>query len=184
MKNLIIIVLLIAFIAILFLLDWPTYNQNALLRGRVKMFKQALEEKKELVVKVNQLKEIYESHKDELKKVYYVLPFEKDIPNLIVQFEALASENGLILEEIEFAQIKTEAKSSKKGEGTEEKKEKDYKELGVSLGLNGTYESFKGFLEALELNVRLMDIKSIKFSFQKEETSIFSFSVDLEVYYQ
>jgi len=107
------------------------------------------------------------------------LPPEKDIPGLIVQFEALASENGLILESLNFI----ERTIKKTGEAEEEKK--DYKSLAVFLSLTGNYKSFENFLKALELNVRLMDIKSIEFSSEKiEEEGIFNFNVDLEVYCQ
>lgn len=167
-NNLIIIVLLIAFIAILFLVDWPAYNKFVFLNSETERYKNLLEEEKELLAKVNQLKEIYESREDELKKVYYSLPAGKEIPNLIVQFEALASENGLILESLDF----TEQESRKT--------------LSVSLSISGTYQSFESFLEALEFNVRLMDVQSIDFSSAETEvgSSIFTFDVKLIVYYQ
>lgn len=170
-KNIIILILVLAFIGILFLLDWPIYNKFVFLNSEVERYENLLEEEKGLLVKVNQLKEIYESREDELKKVHYSLPAGKEVPNLIIQFEALTSENGLILESLDF---------------TEQESRKTDKSLSVSLSISGTYQSFESFLEALELNVRLMDVQSIDFSSAETEagSSIFTFDVKLEVYYQ
>lgn len=184
-KNIIVLISILIFVAILFLLDLPTYNKAAFLRGEVKSYQNFLEEKEELLAKVNQLKQSYESRKDEIDKIYYVLPFEKDIPNLIVQFEALASENGLVLESINFKEAAVRAATS--GEAaTAEARPKGYKTLNVSLKAGGNYQSFVAFLGALEFNIRLMDIKSIDFSAAQagEDSSLFIFDISLEVYYQ
>ena len=179
-KNAIILISVLVFIAILFLLDLPAYNKASVLRSEIKKHQDLLEEKKELAIKVNQLKQIYESRKSEIENVYYSLPSVEDIPGLIVQFEALVSENGLVLEELDFFE--------KKVKKTEEVERKNYKTLEVTLSATGKYQSFKSFLEALELNNRLMDIKIIQFSSEETEeilgTGFLTFDVRLEVYYQ
>jgi Tfp pilus assembly protein PilO len=179
-KNIIVLISVLIFVAILFLFDLPAYNKVALFRSEIKNYQNFLKEKEELLVKVNQLKQSYESRKDEIDKIYYVLPFEKDISNLIVQFEALASENGLVLESINFKE------SAATTTATGEKIVKGYKTLDVSLKAGGNYQSFVAFLGALEFNIRLMDIKSIDFSAAQagEDSSLFIFDISLEVYYQ
>lgn len=189
-KNITILILVIVLVAILFLLALPAYNNVALLKGEIKKHQEFLKEKEELTAKVNQLKQIYESRKDEINKVFYVLPPGSDIPNLIVQLEALTSENGLILERLNFIKqaktaqsVETEDKSSLAGQAME----KSYKTLGISLSVSGSYQSFNSFLKALEFNARLMDIKSIDFSSAKTEEaqgSIFTFDISVEAYYQ
>lgn len=188
-KGIINFILILVFVAVLFLLDLPIYNKVTFLRGETKGREDLLKEKEELLAKVNQLKGIYENRQDEIKRVYYVLPQEKDIPSLIVQFEALASENGLILEKIDFFKkaVKTAGETEKETGVIEPRK--DYETLEIVLGLNGSYQSFKSFLEALESNIRLMVIKSIDFTSEtkKEKTAVgagFTFNVSLEVYYQ
>lgn len=182
-NSIIAIILIIALIAIVVFLDLPAYNRVSFLRKEIKTSRVFLEERQELIAKVEQLKEIYDSREKEIGRVYYVLPLEKDIPNLIVQFEALATENGLVLEKIDFIEktIKKAADSTPQAGP-----QKEYKSLEVSLSLSGSYESLKSFLEALEYNIRLADIKSINFSSEKglEGGSIFTFGINLEVYYQ
>lgn len=173
-KNIIItIVLFLAFVVVLISLDLPFYNEVASLRSEVKQAKDYIKEKEELLIKVEQLKQVYDSRKEALKKAFYLLPVEKDTSSLIVQFEAMASENGLILENIGFTE--------KIGRGAT-----TYKTLKTSLELYGSYTAFKSFLGAIEYNVRIMDISSIEFSFEETEegSSGFSFNVELEVYYQ
>lgn len=201
-KGIINFILILVFVAVLFLLDLPIYSKVNFLRGEIKKNNGLLKEKQELLAKVNQLKGVYESRQDEIKRAYYVLPQEKDVPNLIVQFEALASENGLILEGINFIKktVKpTVVEAEEPGLGGTTPTQipgaeprKNYETLEISLSLNGSYQSFRSFLEAIELNVRLMVIKSIDFTSEakKEKTETeaggegFTFNINLEVYYQ
>lgn len=189
-KNIIILILIFAFVVVLFLLDLPAYDNVNLLRGEVKQYKEFLKAKEELAVKVNQLKQVYESRKDELDRVSYVLPTGRDIPNLIVQLEALASENGLILEQLNFIEPKKSTLITEAEDGnpaTELETAKGYKTLGISLSVSGSYQAFGSFLQALELNIHLMDIKSIDFSVvqtEAPESAVFTFVISLETYYQ
>lgn len=178
MKNIIILILVLVFIGIVFLFDLPAYNKFTSLNKEIKWQEQLLEDKEAVIVKTNQLKQDYDTYKDELKRVTYVLPSEKEIPNLIVQFEALVSENGLVLESLNF--LEEEAKKAKEGETPA-----PYKSLQVSLSATGTYESLESFLKALELNIRLMDVKLVDFSSkQSEMEGLFTFNINLIVYYQ
>jgi len=183
-KNAVILISVVVFFAILFLLVLPTYNKTGLLRGMLKDDTNSLKETEEVFAKANQLKQVYEARKDEINKVYYILPSGSDIPNLIVQLEALASENGLILDKMNFIKKTLIKKIATEETATtpESEPQKEYKTLGVTLSLVGNYNSFKSFLEALELNMRLMDIKSITFSGQKEAVG-FTFNIELEAYY-
>lgn len=178
MKNIVILILILVFIGIVFLLVLPAYNKLTLLNREIKWQEHLLEDKEAVIAKTEQLKQDYEIHKDELKKASYALPSGKEIPNLIVQLEALASENGLVLESLNFLE---EAKTKSK----EAQTPKPYKNLEVSLQAAGTYESLENFLRALELNIRLMDIKSIDFSSKQSEIEgLFIFNINLIVYYQ
>ncbi len=182
MKKTIIITIFIAgLIAIIFFLDWPAYQRMSFLNSEIERHHQFLQQKQELNIKVNQLKQNYEAQKENIKKIGYALPEGKDIPNLIVQFEALASENGLILEGLSFDTKQSEKDSESK---------KAYKVLNVSLSLTGSYASLKDFLKSSESNVRIMDINSIGFSAVAVERTLetsenmFTFDIELQTYYK
>jgi len=182
-KNIIIIVLITVFLVVVFFLDWPLFKQTSSLRDEIKSYNKLIEERKELIAKVEQLKDIYEDRQTDINKVYYALPQRQEIPELIVQLEALASENGLILESLDI-------KEKKRATETNEKKaavSSQINILEISLALSGSYPAFKGFLEALEYNVRIMDVQKIEFSFKKgqeEGAAFLGFNLDLLVYYQ
>lgn len=188
-KNIIITILLVvAFLAIILFLDWPAFEKVTDTRNKIKIIKNTIEEKEELSVKVEQLKEVYNARQEDIKKLYYVLPEKQQVPELIVQFETLASGNGLFLEEIAI-----EPKQRKPAPDEEEKTEKSIREkilnqvnvLEASLVLSGNYQSFKNFLSSLEQNVRLMDVTKIEISSKKgEENAVLNFKVVLETYYQ
>ncbi len=181
-KNLLTIILLVAFVGILFMLDLPTYNSFTFLKQELKAYDSTLQEQQALVDKVNQLKAIYDSRKDELNKISFLLPSGQDIPGIIVQLETLSSENGLIMENLAFSEPE-KSKAAATAEGLSAQ-QSSYKTLSATLSLSGNYQSLKSFLEALELNIRMMDIKSIGFSLEKEDSSIFTFDIKLDVYYQ
>jgi len=187
-KSIIIIILIAIFVGIILLLDWPGVKDILSIQEEINHYSNLIEEKRELVSKTEQLKQAYDSKQEDIKKVYYVLPKEKQIPELIVQFEALASGNGLILEDLSI-QKKKRAQETKKEEEqkTREAVLQEVETLKISLKVTGTYLSFESFLKTLESNVRIMDIQSIDFTSKesKEEESLFlNFDVELEAYYR
>ena len=101
-KNIVVIILLLGFIAVVIFLDVPKVQEILDLRRKVETQEEALFQKEELMARVEKLKNKYEDNEESLTKVNYILPSEEEIPNLIVQLEAMALEAGLILERIEF----------------------------------------------------------------------------------
>lgn len=184
-KNFIILILILGFVGVVVFLDLPGVQNILNLRKEIKAQKQAFIEKQELVSKIESLKEVYEMHGEELKKINYILPSGEDVPNLIIQLEALALEGGLVLEDIGFSVYSEESATKTRGAAQEEKIVKDYQALLINLKLIGGYSAFKNFLKAVEENIRLMDIISVNFSTtSKEMTSFFEFNLNLKTYNQ
>lgn len=184
-KNIIIIILVLAFIGIIVFLDIPEIQGVLDLRKKANNQKIIFLEKQELMAKIDRLKEDYQKNEDNLKRVDHILPSGKDEPNLIVQLEALALAGGLVLDHIELfsAQEQTVSKAQKARIVTEEQS-KDYKVLTISLKLIGDYPALKAFLKAAEENIRLMDVQSINFSRQSQDSQFFNFDISLKTYYQ
>ncbi len=188
-KNIIAIALIGIFLATILFLNWPAFEKISETRVQIKNINKTIQEKEELAAKVEQLRGVYDARQEDIKKLYYVLPEKQQIPELIVQFETLASGNGLILEELAI-----EEKARKKTAKQEEPTEKSIREkildrvnvLQVSLVLSGDYLSLENFLKSLESNVRLMDITEIELAPQKgeKESPILNFKINLETYYQ
>jgi Tfp pilus assembly protein PilO len=184
-KNIIIIVLILSFIGVVVLLDIPMVQGIFDLKNQIKEQQKSLEEKQNLISIVEKLRDTYESNKETLNKLEYIIPGNQEIPNLIVQMEAIAVKGGLILKEINFT---TEEKSNTKNQeaGSGEKQiAGDYKSLTVDANLTGDYAAFERFLNTVEENIRLIDIESIIFATESEtEISLFNFNLIFKVYYQ
>lgn len=190
-KVIIIFVNLILVVVLVFILAQPLWNSVRSLKIEVVKQKQEVGRLENLLVKVQKLEQEYQEIGLDVEKISLALPQERDIPYLIAQFETLASSNGLLLESIKLSD--PSRNQGRKGR-SEEKKEgltAIFPYLSFDLKLNGSYDGIKGYLESLENNVRLMDVKVIDFNQEqsKEETglaslSIFKFNLKLIVYYE
>ena len=186
-KNIIILILILAFIGIVVFLDIPKVQEVLSLRKETGIQEEIFLEKQILLAKVEKLQETYEENRESLEKTDYILPSDQDIPNLIVQLESLALEAGLILEEIDFSTeeegFEDKARTARKTE--EGTVAKDYQTMTATLNLMGSYSGFRGFLRLIEENMRLMDVSFVSFSVENTELgSFFEFSLRLRTYYQ
>lgn len=179
-KSIIIIILILCFLGVIVFLDVPKVQEILELRKNIEKQKQVFEDKQLLLAKIQRLIKLYDENEQNVKKVDYILPEGEEISNLIVQFEALAFEGGMIMQGIEF--LGKDTKNKKSTTSTEVQK---YKSLEISIDLVGSYSSLKSFLDAAERNIRLIDISSINITPSGEDAQeFFNFSVILKVYYQ
>jgi len=115
-----------------------------------------------------------------------ILPKESDIYLLFAQMETLARDNGLVLMSINIndgsAVVTEQAPSSKveKPTAVDNSVADNIKTVNLSLNLEGvdSYENFKLFLDNLENNARILDIKSLSYSPEKS-----TYTVTLSTYY-
>jgi Tfp pilus assembly protein PilO len=127
-----------------------------------------------------------------LKKIDYLVPNNPDIPNLIVQIEALTQENGMSLDAVDFRILETKttgkAEELRSGEtGTAEKPVQNYHLLDINIRISGDYPAFKNFLKEIENNIRLFDLQSVGFisaTSKEGETGKFEFDINLQAYYK
>ncbi len=119
------------------------------------------------------------SEKDSLANLNFILPTKKDLPGLFVQLEKIATDNGLILSNIDISEQRTEGLA---GQPVKPSTISDkIKKLNIAMTLiEGNYKDLLGFLDALEYNLRLMDVASISFA-GGDEKSVYT--VNLTTYY-
>jgi len=184
-KNIISLISLIGGLALIFFLISPLWSSIKILKAELISQDNEISKVEELLTRVQQIRQDYQKLEEEAQKIFSALPEEENLPRLLVQFDALASNNGLLLESIKFGQVSQEANQPKKIFS-------NFPSLSVDVALTGSYEAFKGYLVALENNIRSMDAYSIKFGMSKtgEETDIltslgiFKFDLGVSVYYQ
>ena len=190
-KNIIIGILILAFIGAVVFLDIPKVQSVLNLRKEVKNEKELLKEKQEFITRIENLESSYLANESVLKKLDYIMADGPDIPNLIVQLEALAIVGGMSPSNLNFSVTEEKIGSEKAKEvrgGGEVKPEQAYKGYNlvtIDIKMSGDYLGFKNFLQAVEENMRLMDIESITFA-PKEIGGAggFEFNVILQAYYQ
>lgn len=170
----------------------PCYKEIDSLRSQVANKREIVNLKQRSIEKVKEFKTNYNLIEEEKKKkVFYILPTAPEIPNLLVQLEALASENGMMFEDVTFTESELKNATKKGSKEKESEKKGGLKELTVDIKLSGRYEAFRNYLKALEQNIRIIDIVSIDFSSSKENTKepsenfgVFSYSIKMKAYQQ
>jgi len=140
----------------------------------------------ELLLKTEELNQDYQEIGVEADKLFLALPNEKDVPFLLVQFESLASSNGLLLDSISFEEIEKK-KTNIKETTVQDSSQLLY--LIANIKINGSYDAFKNYLKALENGVRAIDVYSINFTpfTNKSNPSaildVFEFNIRAKAYY-
>ena len=115
-----------------------------------------------------------------------ILPRESDIYLLFAQMETLARDNGLVLVSINIndgsaaASQQTPNSKVEKPAVVNNSVADNIRTINLSLNLEGinSYENFKLFLDNLENNARILDIKSLSYSPEKS-----TYTVTLATYY-
>lgn len=119
--------------------------------------------------KINQVLAEYENFtSQDLLAINQLLPTDKEIPHLIMQFDAMTKESGLNITSLSFSypdQGKTE--------------DHGIQELLLTVNLDGSdYESLKYLVRLIEKNLRLFDIVSLQYA-----TSGNGFTLTIKTYY-
>jgi Tfp pilus assembly protein PilO len=192
-ENLVIISSLGALVLVVLLLIMPAFDSVNINRQIISERQSALEQAKLFNEKISELNNQYKS--EELENLLSVLPKQEELSDLLIQLERLATDNGLIMESVDFSKIEQSSQvqepqsTDQSGEGVatengQEVQVQPYKILLVSLKLNGAYDAFKNYLQAVEKNKRIMDVTSLSLNTSSGIAQNFFFSVNLQVYYQ
>ncbi len=169
---------------------WPLFSSVLELNKEVKERQKELSDLEKLIAKTQELSEDYQLMNSEINKFFLALPDKKEIPQLLIQFENLAVNNGLLFEAIQFVseQEKDLGFGLTGSQENQDLKTKAFNSSSVNLTVSGSYQAFKGYLSDLEKNIRVMDVKSINFGQEGEANEslnleIFKYELALDVYY-
>lgn len=156
-KKFIPVLLILTSVLILFFFTMPVFNKIKNLRSIIKTKQTEFQNQQE------RLRSFEEFQKTNgFEKLNQILPNQPEIPELMMQLETMASQNNLILKTINF----TEAQN----------------EITGQITLAGSYQDLKNYLQALENNLRLIDVINLNFRAAKEE-SVYDFNLTLKAYY-
>lgn len=162
---------LIAAACLLFwILIMPAYDTIGAQRDALAERTSILESRNAIIANISALTQQYTAHAADIQRFASIVPAQKSAPEIISAIQALASANGLQLTSIALS-------------GGAPQDLNPYQAQSIDMGLTGSYPSFKTFLEALEKNIRLIDIISIDASPATDNSPIISFRLKGNAYY-
>lgn len=156
----------------------PVYDNIMLLRAELHTKSIFFEQQSKAVEQVNELLLKYRGSESAQETISLSFPQGENTSSLLGQLRTLADLNALSLEIFGIKPLAVESLSTAdlvKPVGT----------LQVTLKMLGSYESLKGFLRAVETNIRLMDIQQVNIErIVNPENDFFAYTVIINTYYQ
>lgn len=158
-------------LALFFFVDLTLWNKIQTTNAKIERDGQELAILQDLVAVISELNTAFGDVAEATGKIEVALPVKAGIPEVLVQISALASQNGLLLGNINFSI-------------PEKDRAKNYSPVIINLQVSGNYEALKTFVVALEQNLRIIDVQGLSFSAVQEEGSSMDFSMTLVTYFQ
>jgi Tfp pilus assembly protein PilO len=189
-RNLSLILIIVFFIVafvVFFNYTWPALLKVLDANDKLKVVKQNYAKQLQSLQMAKQIIDQYKNLTNVNQTISLTLPKSEEIYNVITQLNKISQNSGLLLQSISLQRSASTSQttSTTKTESLINKPQT----ITLTLNLVGTYEAFKTWLEAIETNIRLMDITNINFSgvlsSEKSTTAnIFNYRVTLNTYYQ
>ena len=170
---LILALLIVAVIIGGYLLISPKKANVNTIQNQVKEKEQAVTTKEKEAADLKEIEANLKTAQTQVKDIPSVLPKGDQIPELLIQLDALAKDSSLGLNSVNLTP------------GTETEKAL-YQTMNISATVIGSYTNLKTYLDAVEKNMRLLDVTSIDFSATPvvpEAKEIFSYTVNMKTYY-
>lgn len=169
------IILLIATAAAVFWILLPLWYDTQAALELKKANAENLAQREKLVANLEHLIGQYNERANELSSFSRAIPVGQNIPELLVNLEALASENGLIFSGVDFKPKDSTAPN--------------VKTLAMDIKVKGSYLNFQNYLKAIEKSLRLFDVTTISFSgISPGQTNVninnLDFNLSVNTYYQ
>jgi len=167
----------------------PQYDKIKQIKAEILAEQSNLTTREQKFKNIKMLLSNYKGVEEQLYNLSLSLPLKKDIPNLLVQLEALAVKNGVLMKSVSYeeegekdetkkvAKEETPPASSNREAATEEGaltfttgpeepegSKTDYSILSVGLNLSAHYDSFMKYLEDVQRSFRFLDVTAIDFT--------------------
>jgi len=189
-RNISLILVIVFFGAamiVFFTLSWPNLTKVFDLNFTLNKTKKEYENQNQSLQLAKSIIEQYRNLNNVNQAISLTMPKTNEVYNIIVQLNKIAESSGMSIEGLSLKEVinNNELDDSNNRQNLV----KPYRTISINTSLNGSYESFKTWLELVETNIRLMDVKSVSFegvnlSSNKSINNFFNFNVNLDVYYQ
>lgn len=144
------LILFVAAAAIIFWILLPLWTSVQAALELKKENENNLAQREKLAANLEHLISQYNERANDLTSFSNAIPAGQNIPELLINLEALASENGLIFSGVSFK--------------PKDFKASNIKTLIMEIKVKGSYSAFQNYLKAMEKSLRLFDVASISFN--------------------
>lgn len=139
----------------------------------------------EAIQKIRELEEVRDNlidqyntfSKEDLAKIERMVPNNVDNMRLLIEIDAIASQYGMILRNVQFSDPAEEGEDITIAQDLG----RPYDTLTMQFAVAASYPIFKQFLRDLETNARLVDVEEV--TFETGETDFNEYSVTLTTYW-
>lgn len=183
MRNIFPIIFIILAITGGVLFVGPMFSEVSKLRTDVTAYNQALAHSTELQKVRDTLLESYNAiPKEDKERLIKFMPNTVDNIQLILEIQQVASLHGMSLKNIAFEAPKPTTTDQTVDPSSDPNANKPYGIFNLEFKTEANYLTFISFLKDLELNLRLIDIKSISFMVPDKKMTAQSSDIDPNVY--
>lgn len=157
----------------------PEYQTAQELRAELASRSVLLVDQSSTIAQVERLISEYQSVSRLEDNFSLALPEEEQVSSLLAQFNAFSQISGLTIQSVNFTYLALKPAPTKlsfsRGYGT----------LRLDLKLLGSYNGFKRFLQALETNIRVMDVSGLRVETAgRSDQDLFVYTLSVDTYYQ
>lgn len=184
MKSLTPIIFIIVSIAIFFTYTDPTYKEVKALNVKYAQYQDVLNKSEELLKQRKNLQDKYTSFaEDDISKLKKLLPDTVDNVRLIIDIDEIAKrkEFNLLIKNVRLDDSKASKAGVKDSANTITSGDSKYGTIPMGFSVSADYDTFLGFLEALESSLRIVDVTNI--SLKQGANNVYSFDVSLKTYW-
>lgn len=174
------VLMVVAAIAIFAVLIVPEYGSIQELKGELNGRSQLYQEQEDALTHVQNLIAQYQGVARLEETLMMALPTKEKAADIVHQLDTIARANGINIRSVGLDYLPVQ-------KVPQAAIVKNFGLLRLSMKLSGSYAAFKGMVEALETNIRIMDVNTLKIEpagdLAKNPDS-FTFSLTVDTYYQ
>lgn len=184
-------ILIIIIVLVIWFLLWPQYQSYKNIGIELEEVEKKMITQQSILEKIDQLIESYNESSEKYEVLQKALPVSPSVPKLITSLEQMTVKSGLLLGKLQVTEVidpNANTVISSGEEVEEEPSEKIFTKpkivtIKVDMAVEGSPEAFVGLLDALEKNLRILDVQILDIQ-AEEGLNTQLFDMVIETYYQ
>lgn len=182
MRLILSILMLVAVVAGFAFFIVPHYNSISALRAQQADYETILTNARQLKQESNALVTKYNSFDPvQLGELTTMLPSNPENMKLILALQNVASQNGMVLQNVKIddPDVDAAAQNSRPGAGASS----DLGTLTIDFSMAGPYASFTSFIKTIERSLRMLEIQKVSFAVSDPKSQSYQYTVSIKTYW-